>query len=199
MCDFLLEGQKSEGRCFVVSHPLTLLGRDWISKHQDMWNRITGCSSIHSVQTLATGAVEAEARRLSEKLQATFLPGVFTNGLGQCTKMKASLKLQLGAQAVFIYFIQSHPAPYAVLPQIETELKRLQGNGVLSSVTHADFAAPIVIVKKKTGEIRLCADFSSGLNEVIKDYHYPLPTPKDIFTELNGGRYFLFRPRFSKS
>ncbi|PIO72876.1 reverse transcriptase [Teladorsagia circumcincta] len=33
-------------------------------------------------------------------------------------------------------------------------------------------------------------DYSTGLNDALEQHQHPLPTPDDIFTELNGGRYF---------
>ena len=45
-------------------------------------------------------------------------------------------------------------------------------------------------VRKNSKEIKVCADFSTGLNDVLKDHHYPLPNPEDVFTKLNGGKYF---------
>ena len=36
----------------------------------------------------------------------------------------------------------------------------------------------------------MCADFSTGLNDCFKDHTYPLPSPEDIFTKLNGSRAF---------
>ena len=44
--------------------------------------------------------------------------------------------------------------------------------------------------KKKNLKIRVCADFSTGLNAALKDCHYPLPCLEDIFAELNGGKFF---------
>ena len=38
--------------------------------------------------------------------------------------------------------------------------------------------------------MRLCADFSSGLNAALKDYHYPLPSPEEVFNKLKGGKVF---------
>ena len=46
------------------------------------------------------------------------------------------------------------------------------------------------IYKKKSKEIRVCADFSTGLNAALKDYHYPLPSPEEFFNKLNGGKVF---------
>ena len=44
--------------------------------------------------------------------------------------------------------------------------------------------------KKKSKETRVCADFSTGLNAALKDYHYPLPIPKEVFNKSNGGKVF---------
>ena len=46
------------------------------------------------------------------------------------------------------------------------------------------------IYKKKSKEIRVCSDFSTGLNASLKDYHYPLPSPEEVFNKLNGGKVF---------
>ena len=43
---------------------------------------------------------------------------------------------------------------------------------------------------KQTGENKICGDFSSGLNEVLEDHHYPLPLPEDILAKLNGSSIF---------
>ncbi|EYC28569.1 hypothetical protein Y032_0007g3292 [Ancylostoma ceylanicum] len=61
---------------------------------------------------------------------------------------------------------------------------------VLSPIDHSEWAAPIVAVQKKNGSIRLCADYSTGLNDALEQHQHPLPTPDDIFAKLNGGRYF---------
>ena len=55
---------------------------------------------------------------------------------------------------------------------------------------YSEWAAPTLYVLKKTKEIRVCADFSTGLNAALKDYHYPLPSPEEIFNKLNGGKIF---------
>ena len=70
------------------------------------------------------------------------------------------------------------------------ELKRLEEMKVVIPVTYSRWAAPIVVVKKADGSIRLCADFSIGLNAALEDHQYPLPTPDDLYTILNGGTCF---------
>ena len=46
------------------------------------------------------------------------------------------------------------------------------------------------MVKKANGKVRLCADFSTGLNDALDVHQYPLPAPEDLFTKLNGGTCF---------
>ncbi|XP_005877553.1 PREDICTED: uncharacterized protein K02A2.6-like, partial [Myotis brandtii] len=82
------------------------------------------------------------------------------------------------------------PVPYAVIEQLDAELKRLEELGVLSPVTYSAWAAPIVVVRKANGSIRLCADFSTGLNNALETHQYPLPVPEDLFARLNGGKIF---------
>ncbi|CAH8672200.1 unnamed protein product [Schistosoma rodhaini] len=112
---------------------------------------------------------------------------VFTEELGECRKVKALLTVRTGARPVFR---PKRPVPYAALPIVEQELERLQRSGIIEPVNFSDWAAPIVIVKKLNGNIRLCADYSTGLNDALEAHQYPLPVPEDLFAKLNGGKYF---------
>ncbi|PIO68609.1 reverse transcriptase, partial [Teladorsagia circumcincta] len=112
---------------------------------------------------------------------------VFKPGLGHCTKSKAKLVLKPDAKPVFQ---KARPVPYAAVQKISTEIDRLVSTHVLTPIDHSEWAAPIVAVQKKNGTIRLCADYSTGLNDALEQHQHPLPTPDDIFTKLNGGRYF---------
>ena len=57
--------------------------------------------------------------------------------------------------------------------------------GILSKVEFGEWAAPTVYIRKKSMEIRVRADFSTGLNAALKDYHYPLPSLEEVFNKLN--------------
>ena len=55
--------------------------------------------------------------------------------------------------------------------------------GILSKVEFSEWAAPTVYIRKTSKEIRVCADFSTGLNAALKDYHYPLPSAEEVFNK----------------
>ncbi|VDL71646.1 unnamed protein product [Nippostrongylus brasiliensis] len=112
---------------------------------------------------------------------------VFQKGLGKCTKEKASLKLLEGAKPVFK---MKRPVAHASLEIVGKEIERLVEMDVIEPITHSEWAAPIVCVRKANGNIRVCADFSTGLNKSLEAYEYPIPIPEDIFARLNGGRFF---------
>ena len=109
-------------------------------------------------------------------------PLFFSGGLGKCSKLKAELKVKDGAQPVFK---KKRNVPFATLEQINKELDRLEQAGILSKTNFSEWAAPTVHVKKKSNQIRICADFSTGLNDALQDHHYPLQSPEEIFNKLN--------------
>ncbi|GKB23761.1 transposon ty3-G gag-pol polyprotein [Tanacetum coccineum] len=51
------------------------------------------------------------------------------------------------------------------------------------------WGAPVLIVKKKDGSIRLCIDYRE-LNRITIRNRYPLPRIDDLFDQLQGAKYF---------
>ena len=98
--------------------------------------------------------------------------------------MAAELKLKRNMPPVFI---RKRYVPFASLDKINQVLDRLENIGILSKTEYNQWASPVVNVKKKSGEIR--ADFSTGLNTALEDFHYPLPSPKEVFIKLNGSNF----------
>ncbi|XP_055615107.1 uncharacterized protein K02A2.6-like [Toxorhynchites rutilus septentrionalis] len=73
-----------------------------------------------------------------------------------------------------------------MLPTVDEELDRLERLNIISPVNYSEWAAPIVVVRKANGSIRICGDYSTGLNERLQSHQYPLSLPQDIFSKLAG-------------
>jgi len=56
---------------------------------------------------------------------------------------------------------------------VDAELEKMLASGVIRP-SKSPWGAPVVLVRKKTGELRFCIDFRR-LNEVTKKDAYPLP------------------------
>uniref|UniRef100_A0A3B1IWP2 Gypsy retrotransposon integrase-like protein 1 n=1 Tax=Astyanax mexicanus TaxID=7994 RepID=A0A3B1IWP2_ASTMX len=55
--------------------------------------------------------------------------------------------------------------------------------------SESSFASPVVVVKKKSGAIRLCVDYRKLNSQTIKDA-YALPNIEETFSALHGSRWF---------
>lgn len=56
--------------------------------------------------------------------------------------------------------------------------------------SHSPFASPILLVKKKGGDDRLCIDYRS-LNKLIEKDRYPLPLIEDQIDRLGNAKFFI--------
>ncbi|XP_062704672.1 uncharacterized protein K02A2.6-like [Aedes albopictus] len=164
--------------CYITSvEGLNVIGLDWMDAF-DLWSK-----------PLAAHCKRVNLTKFPHDDQhfVTRFPEVFQDGLGHCTKTKISLTLRPDVQPIFR---PKRPVPFHATQKVEEELDRLQSLNIITPIDFSDWAAPIVVVKKPGGKVRICADYSTGLNEALEANHYPLPTPEDIFTKLAGKRVF---------
>lgn len=112
---------------------------------------------------------------------------VFQPEVGVIDGPPARLLLKKGATPKFC---KARSLPFALRDKVTQELDRLVSQGVLSPVTHSEWATPIVPVLKKDGTVRICGDFKVTLNQCCELEQYPLPLIDDMFASLNGGKYF---------
>lgn len=62
------------------------------------------------------------------------------------------------------YFLDKVTSCVCSTPLIEDELNRLQQLGIITPVNFSEWAAPIVAVRKASGKVRICGEYSSGIN-----------------------------------
>lgn len=107
-----------------------------------------------------------------------------TTELG-CTD-KIEMKIELNTEKPICY------RPYR-LSVAEKEIVRekvddMLKNNIIQEST-SDFASPIILVRKKNGDYRLCVDYRKLNSVTIKD-KYPLPIIEDQVEKLAGKRFF---------
>ncbi|XP_062538974.1 uncharacterized protein K02A2.6-like [Armigeres subalbatus] len=177
-CSITLHNVTKSGKCYVAAPNmhLDIVGIDWMDMF-GLWNQ-----SIASF----CNQVTIEQTKQVEDLRAKF-PNVFTTQLGFCNKTPVHLMLKNDPKPVFR---PKRPVAYSMESAVEEELLRLERLGIVKQVEFSDWAAPIVVVRKPNGTVRICADFSTGLNSALESNCYPLPLPEDIFSKMSNCRYF---------
>ena len=74
--------------------------------------------------------------------------------------------------------------------KVKIELARMEEAGVIQKVEEpTDWCSPMVVAMKKSGDVRICADFKK-LNQSIKRERYMLPTPEDLLHKLKGSKVY---------
>ncbi|CAH8629424.1 unnamed protein product [Schistosoma rodhaini] len=186
-CEFSFNGNNCKGVCYLTERPnLDLLGLDMLEKLGLMDIPINSVCNVSCPSSDTTSYAKKTDEKVLENLKGKFA-AVFQNSLGHCTKVKVHLPLKADAKPIFR---PRRPVPYAALELVDQELNRLQQAGVIQPVNYSAWAAPIVVIRNPNGTIRICADFSTGLNAALDEYQYPLPVPEDLFAKLNGGTCF---------
>lgn len=114
---------------------------------------------------------------------------VFKDGLGTCTKMKVSLRMD-ESKYVGRRFFKARPVPFALKEKIEANLNDMESAGIVKKVSHSKWAAPIVIAPKPNNKIRICGDYKIAVNKCLAIDQYPLPKIHEIFHHLAGGEKY---------
>ncbi|CAH2220926.1 jg25639 [Pararge aegeria aegeria] len=104
--------------------------------------------------------------------------------LGQTTITEMNIQLGDSEPVVYRPYKMSHSEREEVRNIVEELLKF---NIIRES--QSPYASPVLLVKKKTGDKRLCVDYRALNRKTIKQ-HYPLPRIEDQIDRLAGNKYF---------
>ncbi|KAL7074578.1 hypothetical protein ACQ4LE_006427 [Meloidogyne hapla] len=187
-CIVELDGVKELLLAHVTKEKLNLFGLPWIVKLEQKLCKpiVTTIKDTQIENVLAIECIENMKTNIEIELKNKFKQ-VFSDGLGHCTKTKAHLELKPGVKPIFV---KARPVPIGVKDAIEQELNRLQKLGAIKPIEFADWTAPILAVKKANGKIRVCMDYSTGLNASLELNRHPLPSPAEIWAGIHGSKIF---------
>ena len=86
--------------------------------------------------------------------------------------------------------ISQKPYPIAMknYQWVKEEIEKLLTAKVICS-SRSSWSAPVIVVPKEDGGKRLVIDYRT-LNKVTRKFTWPMPKVEDIFSKLNGAKYF---------
>lgn len=124
-------------------------------------------------------------RRITEKLNK--IPDVFALSamdFGCTDKVKHHIKLH--DETPFKH--RARPIHPRDIEAVRQHLRDLLEAGVIRE-SESSFSSPIVVVRKKNGDIRLCIDYRKLNLQTVKDA-YPLPNLEESLSALSGSKWF---------
>jgi hypothetical protein len=78
---------------------------------------------------------------------------------------------------------------------VKREVKKLLDAKIIVPLRYSDWVANLILVRKKSGEIRLCVDFRNLNKSSLKD-NYPLPKMDHVLEKVVGANRMLMIDRF---
>ncbi|KAL8558029.1 hypothetical protein ACOMHN_057896 [Nucella lapillus] len=86
--------------------------------------------------------------------------------------------------------VKAYPIPYATRQVVEEEVEKMLELGVIEP-SRSPYSAPVVIVRKKSGQHRFCVDYRR-LNNVTKVDAEVIPDVEDLFAQISTpkSKYF---------
>lgn len=78
--------------------------------------------------------------------------------------------------------------PFSEREVVRGIVRDLMQNDIIRE-SNSPYSSPVLLVKKKTGEFRMCIDYRALNRKTVKD-KYPLPRMDDLLDSLNGSKYF---------
>ncbi|CAK1597525.1 unnamed protein product [Parnassius mnemosyne] len=119
---------------------------------------------------------------LLEKYKDCFSTGMHDLGFTNVTEMEIHLK----DSTPVVY--RPYRLPHSERKLVQNMVGEMIEHGIVRE-SNSPYASPIVLVKKKSGEKRLCVDYRA-LNSRTKRDHYPLPRIDDLLDQLSGQSLF---------
>ncbi|KAJ1126815.1 hypothetical protein NDU88_005221 [Pleurodeles waltl] len=170
------KGRKIWGKVYVAVKGLNILG--WF--HQGLFGMVLRLGTSEQVM------VVKDYSGLNLQTLHMMFPGVFEKKLGCIKGFKHRIKIKKGAIPIKH---KLRAIPFSLREDLKLELEKLQSSGVIEPVESSLWLSPIVVTRKRSGEMRLCVDLRS-LNKEIWVDSFPLPRINYLLEKLSGAVWF---------
>ncbi|XP_045539290.1 uncharacterized protein LOC123722212 [Papilio machaon] len=195
---YLLPGEYSvtNNTCAVLIQNVS--GSDIIVEHDSLITRATKVQTTVNAcaVTISTTNVDdtivcnpnfTSEERLNLQTLLSEYKECFSSGLDDLGFTNATeMTIDLDDDEPVVY--RPYRLSHAERSQVQNMVQEMIDNNIVRE-SSSPYASPIVLVKKKTGEKRLCVDYRA-LNRKTKKDHYPLPRIEDQLDLLSGNKLF---------
>ncbi|XP_017490965.1 PREDICTED: uncharacterized protein K02A2.6-like, partial [Rhagoletis zephyria] len=168
----------------VRSDRRPLLGREWLREIKVDWNDILS-SETYTVSRINQIEDSSKTCKIENLLKR--FPNLFSKTTGKIRDLQARLYVKPNTTPKFV---KHRRVPFPLLEAVERQLDEQVAEGLLKKVETSEWATPIVVVRKKGGNIRICGDYKVTLNPVLLVDEHPLPTVDELFSKMAGGQKF---------
>ena len=86
------------------------------------------------------------------------------------------------------FHIPTRKVAFTLVPVLKEKIDKMLVNGVIRR-SSSPYSSPVMMVKKKNGDHRVCVDFRK-LNTLVIPEQYPIPLIHDIISTLKGSKIF---------
>ncbi|XP_036346773.1 uncharacterized protein K02A2.6-like [Rhagoletis pomonella] len=162
-----------------------IMGLDWFQALN--FSLVIPTEECYANNSYITGRASETSLIVELQQLAREYQRIFSADLGLCTTFKAEIKLKPDARPKFY---KPYNLPFAQYDEVRDEIERLVKAKVLTAIKASEWAAPIVVVKKPKGGVRICADFKVTVNPQIEIDRYPIPRIEELFHKLQNGKFF---------
>ena len=192
-------GKESSIPYIVTEIPdLNLLGRNAIQMLGISVDNALGLKSIEShvksedVKTVhpeTSNASYASLQRDCLKLCEKF-PDFFKDELGCLKDLELEVEFKSDAKPVFH---KARPVPFAIRDDLAKGYEEGIAKGIWKPVQFNNYGTPVVPVRKaptsptQKPKLRICGDYSVGINDQLADHRHPMPLPEELMQKLGGG------------
>ena len=175
--------------------PLSTLGSATVSlAHKDksttqdvfviphLTHNLLGLPAITALDLVTrVDAIASKTSIIQEKFPSLF------NGLGL---MSHEYEIRLKPNAKPFALFTAHHVPIPLREKVQAKLQRMQKLGIITKVDHpTPWCAGMVVVPKKSGEVRICVDLKPLNSNVLREV-YPPPAVDETLAQLTGAAIF---------
>ena len=117
-------------------------------------------------------------------------PDLFEQELGCLKDFELEVKFKSGAKPVFH---KARPVPFALCDDLAKGYEEGIAKGVWKPVQFNEYGTPVVPIRKTQTsgalkpKLRICGDYSVGINDQLEDHRQPMPLPEELMQKLGGG------------